>query len=442
MLFRRKSDGAEADQLEQLRAENERLRRAVGELSLLNELAADIGASTDLDAITRHIVRRSIRAVDAEQGVITLVDEQDEAPLKTLVRTVMGSRRGESLRPDQHLLGWMQAHRSPLRLHDPQRDERFAFVPWPETLRSILCVPLTVRSRLIAVLTVYNKRDGSGFTEGDQRLLTIIAAQTAQVIENARLVEEEKALLKVQEELRLAYEIQTNLLPQEPPVCPGFDIAGRSVPAQTVGGDYFDFIELSPDRWALCVGDAVGKGLPAALLAANVQATLRGQARPDLSASANLERSNNLLCRSTRDGEFVTLFYGCLDAAHHRFTFANAGHNRPLWARADGSVTELPFGGLVLGAMDDQPYDEDAIELQAGEWILIYSDGLTEAADAEGTPFGLDRVERVLRAHRSDTAERLIDRLVAAVQAHTLGQPQTDDITIVALKSESRHVER
>ncbi len=437
MLFGRKSDraDADADQLAQLRGENERLRRAVGELSLLNELAADIGASDDLDAITRQIVRRSIRALKAEQGVITLVDEQgDDAPLKTLVRTAIGADRPESLRPDQHLLGWMQAHRAPLRLNDPQRDERFAFVPWPDALRSILCVPLTVRSRLIAVLTVYNKRDKAGFSEADQRLLTIIAAQTAQVIENARLVEEEKALLRMREELRLAYEIQTNLLPQAAPELPGYDIAGRSVPAQTVGGDYFDFIELEPQRWALCVGDAVGKGLPAALLMATVQATLRGQARSDLSARANLERSNELLCRSIRDGEFVTLFYGCLDATTHHFVFANAGHNRPLWARANGTIGELASGGLVLGAMEGQGYGQEDVILHSGDWIVMYSDGLTEATDAHGTPFGSERMERLLRTHRTDSANALVDRLIAAVRRHTQGIPQADDITIVTLK--------
>lgn len=435
MLFERTSQDDKIDQLEALQRENERLRQAISELSLLNELAADVGASNDLETITKHIVRRSIRAVQAEQGVITLVDDQGGgAPLKTLVRTVMGSREHPSLRPDQHLLGWMQAHRAPLLINDPQDDDRFAFVPWPPTLRSILCVPLTVRSRLIAILTVYNKQDADGFTDGNQRLLTIIAAQMAQVIENARLHEEEKKLLRVKEELRLAYEIQTNLLPQEAPILPDYDIAGRSVPAQTVGGDYFDFIELDSGCWALCVGDAVGKGLPAALLMANVQATLRGQARPDLGAGANLERANQLLCRAVRDGEFVTLFYGCLDARAHRFSFANAGHNRPLWARAGTSVTVLEHGGLVLGAMEDQPYSEGTVDLASGDWLLIYSDGLIESMNAQNEQFGVESVKDILRAHHDDTASHLIDRLIAAVRLHGMGQPQTDDLTVVAVR--------
>lgn len=432
MLFRKDATPDATAEVERLRAENEQLRRAVAELSLLNELAADIGASSDLDTITRQIVRRALQSVGAGQGVITLVDGDDaEAPLRTLIRTVVGAD-GTALRPDEHLLGWMRERRTPLRLNRPQQSEAFAFVPWPAAITSMLCVPLTVRSRLIATLTLYNK--SGGFTGADERLVSIIAAQTAQIIENARLVEEEKALVRVREELRLAHQIQVGLLPHAPPRVPGYDLAGRSVPAQTVGGDYYDFIAVADGQWALCVGDAVGKGLPAALLTASVQATLRGQSRPDLSAQEGLTRANDLLCSSVRDGEFVTLFYGCLDAFAHRFTFANAGHNPPFWLRAEAAAEPLSGGGLVLGAMAGMPYAQQTIGLERGDWVVLYSDGLTEATDRRGEPFGEARVAEAITAGREASAAEMIDCLLAAMERHTQGHPQRDDVTVVALK--------
>ena len=176
-----------------------------------------------------------------------------------------------------------------------------------------MCVPLSLKRQLIGVLTVFNKRAAEGFTESDQRLLSIIAAQSAQVIENARLYEEEQALREMRRDLEVARNIQMKLLPKSAPEIAGFDIAGKSVPAQNVGGDYFDFLPAGEQRFAICLGDVVGKGMPAALLMANVQATIRGQNLLQPSAGECLGRSNRLLYESTDSDKFVTLFYGILD---------------------------------------------------------------------------------------------------------------------------------
>ncbi|MEK9139053.1 MAG: GAF domain-containing protein, partial [Bacteroidota bacterium] len=282
-------------QLQSLIDENRRLRHAIEELSILNELARAVGASLDPQEIISTIVRKSLRAVSAEQGVIHLVDPRGSDPMKTLVREMATSHEHEQLRLNQTLIGWMYLNKKPLLMNSPRDDPRFSGMRWDDSVQSLLCVPLMVKSELKGVLTAYNKKEGKQFTDGDQRLLAIIAAQSAQVIENARLNEREKQLLKMQEELRLAAKIQVELLPKSVPVVKGYDIAGKTIPAQSVGGDYFDFIIIDEHRLAVCLGDVSGKGLPASLLMSNVQATLRSHALMGLTAQECTVRSNRLL---------------------------------------------------------------------------------------------------------------------------------------------------
>ncbi|MBM4162681.1 MAG: GAF domain-containing protein, partial [Ignavibacteria bacterium] len=260
------------ESLTSLQKEVARLKRAVEELSTLNDLARSIGASLDSQQVMRTIVHRSLRAVNGEQGVITLVSRGETSDTTTLIRTQLGSSEHTKFHLDRALLGWMFLNRKPLLVDDPRHDERFRGVKFDESISSFICVPMMVKSELRGVLTVYNKKEGSGFSADDERLLAIIAAQSAQVVENARLYEEEKQLIKMREELRLASRIQTDLLPKTCPQIPGYDIAAGTIPADQVGGDYFDFINLEQNLIGLCVGDVSGKGLPASLLMANLQA--------------------------------------------------------------------------------------------------------------------------------------------------------------------------
>ncbi len=183
--------------LEVLERENQRLRRAVDELSILNDLAVQIGGARDLEEIMQQVVRRSLSAVGAEQGVITLVDEAAADPMKTLVRTMDESHQQEALRPNYSLLGWMHLHQQPLVINDPRIDERFRHTEWAPSIRDIVSVPMRARSHLVGILTLYNKRNGLGFHREDARLLSIIAAQSAQVVQHARLAAERGRILQV-----------------------------------------------------------------------------------------------------------------------------------------------------------------------------------------------------------------------------------------------------
>jgi serine phosphatase RsbU (regulator of sigma subunit) len=424
-----------ARNLDLLERENMQLRRAVDELSILNELSAAIGASRDVQEVIQTIIRRSLKAVRAEQGVITLVGEEATDPTRTLVRTMASSGETEAYSPDQNLLGWMHLHKRPLVINDPRGDDRFRGVRWPESVRSIVSVPMIAQSRLIGILTLYNKkRDDAGFSGEDQRLLAILAAQSAQIVENARLYQEERKLLEMQQQVRLAFDIQSSLLPSEAPTLPGYELAAITLPAAEVGGDYFDYIRMDDGRLAISVGDVSGKGMPAALLMANVQATLRGQTVNGDGPATSLGNSNRLLCQSTRRGSFVTLFLGFLDAAGHEVRYANAGHNRPYLVRGDGTVDMLALGGLVAGFMPDHVYGEESRSLSPGDMLVVFSDGVTEAFNEGHEQYGEERLIETIRELRGRPARQVVDGIVDRVKTFAGAHPQSDDITLLVVR--------
>lgn len=416
-----------------LQDENASLRHSVEELAILNDLARLIGASSNSEDIMQTIVSKSLHALHAEQGVIAMIDSSLGQSFITLVRGMGTSTRHPKYHLNQDLVGWMELNKQPLTLHDPTSDSRFSGAAWDSTIRNVLSVPMMIKSKLTGVLTVYNKKDGLPFTPDDQRLLAIIGSQSAQIVENARLYEHEKALARVQEEIRLASKIQTDLLPKGPPALQGYDIAGRSLPAQTVGGDYFDFIPVDDHRLAVTVGDVSGKGLPAALLMANLQATLRGQTLSVNSPRDCIIRANRLLYDSTASDKFVTLFYAIIDSRNSSMSSVNAGHNPPLLLTSEG-VQRLNTGGLVLSYFPDAAFDEQTIDLQSEDVLVIYSDGVTESFDANEQEFGEDRLQKIVQDHRHERASSLLDEILKAVHRHAGSVPQSDDITVVVVK--------
>lgn len=413
--------------------EQDELRRALEELTFLKDLALAIASLHSAQEVMRVIVHQSVRKVQAEQGVITLFDREEHAS-KTLMRTIVGTDGRRPYHPDQALAGWMQLNEAPLLLNDPHRDSRFAGTRFDASIYNLVCVPLNVRAKCIGMVSVYNKY--SGFTDGDVRLLSIIASQFAQVVENARLYEEEQALESMRRELQVAREIQEQLLPQTVPLLAGYDLAGMSHPAQVVGGDYFDFIPVGPRQLGLCLGDVSGKGLPASLLMANVQAILRGQVLFGLSVKESLERANSLLCSNIRSGIFVTLVYGSLDAEAHTFRFANAGHNRPVLFSKSGTFNVLQEAGIPLGIKSNWAYDEAVATLAPGDLLLVYSDGITEAFNSEREEFGEERLLALVAKHAQEAAADVIEAILAAVRAHAGRAVQADDMTLIVAKRE------
>ena len=425
-----------ASRIARLEGENRRLKAAVEELSILNEVSTAVSSTSSLDATVDLIVRKCVQHLRVEQGAVLLFDRLEQgASLKTVVRKIeQDDSRVIPMRLGDQITGWMLKNRRPLVINDFESETRFRGTSGSSHVQSLLCVPMLLKGRLIGVVNVFNKQGTGGFCEGDQRLLSIIATQSAQVVENARLAEEEKALAVLQEELRLAREIQEKLLPRQPPQVPGYAIAGISEPAKRVGGDYFDYLELGDDRLGLCLADVSGKGITAAMLMSNVQATIRSQGRTAPDAGSCVSRSNDMLHASTDSDKFVTMFYGVLDTRTHRLEYCNAGHNPPLVLPGDDGPRMLRAGGPVLGVLQGHPYARGETELKPGETLLVYSDGFSEAMNSRFEEFGDERLRAEARKRADLPPDGLLHALLQEVSDFCGDAPQADDMTIMAVQ--------
>ncbi len=426
------------DELKRLEEENRRLRRAVDELAILNDLALAIGGSLDSEKIMRSIIGKSIRALGAEQGDITLIDEDQANPTHTLVRSMVATSEHSPLHLNQNLLGWMQINKKPLLINEPENDSRFRNVEWDNSIRCMLSAPLMARSKLIGILTIYNKRgeDASGFSESDQRLLSIISAQSAQVVENARFYEEQQAYQFMRKELELASSIQKKMLPMVAPQIDGYSVAGKNVTAREVGGDYFDYIRMDENRWALCLGDISGKGLPASLLMTNLQAILHGQTYHLVKPGEILKNANRQLYQSTNADKFATLFLAILDTSAHTIHYSSAGHDYPFLMKKNGSHQRLKTGGLPLGMMEGMEYEEETIHLDEGDLLFIFSDGVTDVSNVEDKLLGEEPLFELLQHAQmhGESPDSLIRHVVDMCMDYCGKAQLFDDVTALALK--------
>ncbi|MGA3136509.1 MAG: PP2C family protein-serine/threonine phosphatase [Terracidiphilus sp.] len=251
-------------------------------------------------------------------------------------------------------------------------------------------------------------------------------------VELQQSVERGTAQLEMQEqELERAREIQQSLLPKEIPQLAGFEVAGAWQPASTVSGDYYDVLRLGGHRLGICIADVVGKGVSAALLMANVQAAVRAFASSSESPAQVCGKVNRLLCENIARGKFVTFLYGILDGDARTFQYCNAGHLYPILA-SGGSVRTLEQGGAVLGVFPAWTYEDSKIELKAGDRLLLFTDGITEASDANDQEFDETRIASFAKANSALSASELNSRLLAQVTAFC-GAQFRDDATLLVI---------
>ena len=251
-------------------------------------------------------------------------------------------------------------------------------------------------------------------------------------VELQGMVQAGAARLEIQEEeLQRAREIQESLLPKEIPQLPGFEVASAWQPARAVGGDYFDVLKLGENRLAICIADVSGKGVPAALLMANVQASLRASVR-DLDSPARVcSIINGMLCKSIAADKFVTFFCGVLDAPSSTFRYCNAGHPYPILV-SSGAVRTLDQGGAVLGVLPDWTYEDSSVDLISGDRLLLFTDGITEAEGPQGEEFGMEKVAAFAKAHAANSAARINQQLLVQV-SDFCGAQFRDDATLLVL---------
>ena len=263
---------------------------------------------------------------------------------------------------------------------------------------------------------------------------------SSDLVENAWLHEERLEQERIREELTVAREIQQTLLPDRFPRGPSFEISAINLPSREIGGDYFDFLVTPPDeeekieKVLMVVGDVSGKGTPAALLMASLQATLRAiyETQPELAVAAG--KVNTVIYRSTSAEKFITLFLAEYDLPGQLLTYVNAGHNFPILTRTSGEQLALEEGGLLVGVIENAAYDEGRVKIEPGDVLTIYTDGVTEALNQRDEEFGEERLRGILRDRSYLAAREIRDEIYREVLSFTGDRSQSDDLTLVILK--------
>lgn len=297
-----------------------------------------------------------------------------------------------------------------------------------------LLVPMKIQEETRGLLAIGDKITQQPFQSDEVEFLSTLCNLAMISIENARLFEEALEKERIEEELNIARDIQQRLLPHECPHYEGCEIYGLNIPTRQVGGDYFDCIEIDADNVAVTIADVSGKGVPASLLMSSLHAGLHNLVTPGGDIPAMVGRLNNFIQANTGFDKFITFFYGEFDLRHQVFRYVNAGHNLPYLFHADGTIERLETGGLLLGMLPNMPYESEQIALRKGDLFFLFTDGVTEAKNAADEDFEESGLEAVLKPALDLPLRDLLDRVVEAVRTHCTGMPQSDDLTMMAVR--------
>jgi sigma-B regulation protein RsbU (phosphoserine phosphatase) len=407
------------------------------QLALLYRLTQKFSSSLDLDEVLDQVMDEVIAVMHAERGFMML----HEPDGSLVFQTARGMDHSTIEEPDfQVSRGIVEqvAHQGkPMLTSDAQEDQRLMMRHSVMNLglRSVLCVPLQVKGKTTGVIYVDNRLRAGIFTQADLELLSAIASSAAIAIENARLYQVAVEKGRMERELQMAYRVQASLLPERTPEVPGWDFAAHWQPAREVAGDYYDFLAQSASGIGLVIADVTDKGMPAALFMAFTRSIVRASLDRAASPAEGIGRANYLISAESTYDFFVTLFYACLDPSSGEMAYVNAGHNPPLLCRSGQAQFEsLTRSGIPLGIEPDSTYEQKTVVLAAGDFLLLYTDGVIEAFDLQGQEFGLARLEAVLRENRSRSAGEIIEAIGQAVSAFVGAAIPSDDITMVLVK--------
>jgi sigma-B regulation protein RsbU (phosphoserine phosphatase) len=422
---------------------------AIGDLrhvaALLEGLRA-LGSGRVLDDVLALVMDSAIEVSGAERGFIML--EAEEA---STLEFKLGRARGRTTLPGSRFETSRKIPEQVFETGQPRiiadlLDGDLANVHMGTValgIRHVLCVPLRLVRYLdtvedepieknIGVLYLDSREKGSLLSSSTRSALETLATEAAVAIENARLYRETLEKARLDQEIRIAAEIQQALLPRLSYAGAFFDAAGSTLPCRSLGGGFFDYVALPGGSFAFALGDVAGKGPPAALLSAMVQGIIAAQSASTDGPSATLTRVNHAMLRRAIEARYATTFYGVL-AQDGQVTSCNAGHNPPLVMGKNG-LRRLDRGGPPLGLFDAIPFQEETVGLEPGDWVIVFSDGVSEALSAAGEEFGDARIAEVARAHYDHEPTVLLEALLSSVRTFATGAPQSDDVTALVVR--------
>jgi phosphoserine phosphatase RsbU/P len=421
---------------------------AIGDLrqiaALLEGLRA-LGSGRVLDDVLSLVLDSAIEVSGAERGFIMLTGDGEELEFK------MARGRGHATLSGGSFATSRKIPEEVFRTGEPRivadlLDGDLANVHMGTValgIRNVLCVPLRLvryvdkaenvgEERRIGVLYLDSREKGSLLSGSTRAALETLATEAAVAIENARLYRETMEKARMEQEMRIAAEIQQALLPKAGRSGTYFRAAAASLPCRSIGGDFYDYVDLPDGSLGFALGDVAGKGPPAALLSAMMQGIFAAQAATSDAPSRTIARVNLALYRRGIESRFVTLMYGVL-SGDGTLVYCNAGHNPPLVIGASG-VRRLERGGPIVGLFESATYEEETVRLAPGDWLVVFSDGISEAMSAEGEEYGETRIIDCVQRNATLDPPRLLDALFMDVRDFAIGAPQSDDITGMVLR--------
>lgn len=409
-----------------------RISRQAQTLEVLNEIAIELTSILDLNPLLERVGQLLRRLIDYQMFTVMLLDEKGE----TLV-TRYAWRFGYAHAPLRRLpttsglVGAAVREWRLVNVPDVRKDLRY--LPMNPETRSELIVPLFYKGRIIGVLDLEHTRTGF-FNEEHERILTTLAAQVAISIENARLYQAVRSQERqLERDIAMAREVQLRLLPPAAPEHPHADMAVRFLPARTIGGDLYDFVDYGPSRTAIVLGDVSGKAAPAALFAALVSGIMRSAAVQRPEPAQMLAALNDALQERKLESQYVTMLFAVWDDEHRTLQVANSGAVQPVFCRS-GSSNTIRAEGFPLGMFPDVTYEEFSVATQPGDAIVFVSDGILDAENAKGEMYGEDQLAGLLCSHRDLPAQEIADAILADVARFQGGRDRFDDETIIVLR--------
>ena len=407
-----------------------RVTMEIKQRELLYQVGMRISSSLDVEEVLNLILHSLREVVEYHAGGIFLVDP-DTMQIMRLTATGYDPEMEHrlELKFGEGIVGWVAKNVKPVIVGDVTKDPRYLNAR--DETKSEMVVPLTVSDRILGVLNLENDRLDA-FSADDLHLLKTFGSQAAISIERARLHKEILEKRRLEAELDLARRIQVTFLPERLPEIPGYDISAINLPSEEVSGDYYDVISVAPGQWGIVIADVFGKGIPASLVMASFRASLLAEIRNNYAISTIMRKVNRLIWESVEPERCVTACYGVLDVGAGVLTYSNAGHLYPLVIRKSG-LLHLTKGGMLLGAVDRVTYEEGRVHLEPGDLLLFFTDGLTEAENTTGEPFGEDRLIDAARAVLDLRCADIVEHIHKTIVDFSCDK-LTDDFTVVALK--------
>ena len=402
-------------------------------LQLLNEIHKALAASETLEDLLEALMARAFELLRPEDGVV-VIKQADGSYLQAVRHFLPGNEEEHPL--SATLIHEVAERKQSALVLDLAEDERFAAAEsmMASGMRSLIAAPLTDEDGPLGLIALSSRLHKHQFSEADMELLTSLASVAALRMRNLALADEAAERRRLEQEVQLARKIQVGLLPDRLPDLETYELHGGTVPSQGVSGDFYEILERSESECVLVIADVSGKGISASLLTASLEALLAGALDAGLSPHAACDRVSRSLFERTPAAKYATAILAVLEPSTGSLTFTNAGHNPALVVSPGGAVRELTASGPPIGLLPEPTFSEQVVTLEPGDLLVLYTDGITEAADPEDEEFGLERLTELCVARRDGPLDALATDLNEALERFARGVAFADDRTLVLLR--------